>query len=165
MQRTQSWSWTRLLRTRSWTRKVRTQLQHWFSFLQNFREAFQKLNRDSTQMKGETSSSKNGDKCHGRELNRDSAQMMGKLSSGPKMVTGVTGGGGGLNRDSAKMRRETSSGPKMVSGVTWNGEPQGGGYSNMIWVGTCRWDLKSRPIFIPNFAKKLDPFLNQSHKF
>ena len=35
----------------------------------------------------------------------------------------------------------------------------------MIWVGTCRWDLKSRPIFIPNFTKKWDPFLYQSHKF
>ena len=41
----------------------------------------------------------------------------------------------------------------------------GGGYSSMIWVGTCRWDLKSRPIFIPNFAKNWDPFLYQSHKF
>ena len=30
-----------------------------------------------------------------------------------------------------------------------------GGYSSMIWVGTCCWDLKSRPIFIPNFAEKL----------
>ena len=40
-----------------------------------------------------------------------------------------------------------------------------GGYSSMIWVGTCRWDLKSRPIFIPNFAEKWDPFLYQSHKF
>ena len=35
----------------------------------------------------------------------------------------------------------------------------------MIWVGTCRWDLKSGPIFIPNFAEKWDPFLYQSHKF
>ena len=35
----------------------------------------------------------------------------------------------------------------------------------MIWVGTYRWDLKSRPIFIPNFAEKWDPFLYQSHKF
>ena len=34
-----------------------------------------------------------------------------------------------------------------------------GGYSSMIWVGTCRRDLKSRPIFIPNFAEKRDPFL------
>ena len=41
----------------------------------------------------------------------------------------------------------------------------GGGYSSMIWVGTCLWDLKSRPIFIPNFAEKWDPFLYQSHKF
>ena len=41
----------------------------------------------------------------------------------------------------------------------------GGGYSSMIWVGTCRWDLKSRPIFIPNFAEKWDPFLYQSQKF
>ena len=43
-----------------------------------------------------------------------------------------------------------------------------GGYSSMIWVGTCgtcHWDLKSRPIFIPNFAEKWDPFLYQSHKF
>ena len=32
-----------------------------------------------------------------------------------------------------------------------------GGYSSMIRVGTCRWDLKSRPIFIPNFAEKWDP--------
>ena len=40
-----------------------------------------------------------------------------------------------------------------------------GGYSSMIWVGTCRWDLKSRPIFIPNFAETWDPFLYQSHKF
>ena len=40
-----------------------------------------------------------------------------------------------------------------------------GGYSSMIWVGTCRWDLKSRPIFIPNFTEKWDPFLYQSHKF
>ena len=30
----------------------------------------------------------------------------------------------------------------------------GGGYSSMIWVGTSCWDLKSRPVFIPNFAKK-----------
>ena len=43
--------------------------------------------------------------------------------------------------------------------------PARGGYSSMIWVGTCRWDLKSRPIFIPNFAEKWDPFLYQSHKF
>ena len=28
-----------------------------------------------------------------------------------------------------------------------------GDYSSMIWVGTCRWDLKSRAIFIPNFAE------------
>ena len=28
-----------------------------------------------------------------------------------------------------------------------------------------RWDLKSRPIFIPNFTEKWDPFLYQSHKF
>ena len=44
----------------------------------------------------------------------------------------------------------------------------GGGYSSMIWVGTCRWDLKSKPIFIPNFAEKWDPFLYQTfffHKF
>ena len=34
-----------------------------------------------------------------------------------------------------------------------------GGYSRMIWVGTCCWDLKSRPIFIPNFAEKWKPFL------
>ena len=40
-----------------------------------------------------------------------------------------------------------------------------GGYSSMIWVGTCLWDLKSRPIFIPNFAEKWDPFLYQIHKF
>ena len=32
-----------------------------------------------------------------------------------------------------------------------------GGYSSMIWVGTCRWDLKSWPIFIPIFAKKMKP--------
>ena len=32
-------------------------------------------------------------------------------------------------------------------------EQDPGGYSSMIWVGTCRWDLKSRPIFIPNFAE------------
>ena len=25
------------------------------------------------------------------------------------------------------------------------------------FVGTCLWDLKSRPIFIPNFAKKMRP--------
>ena len=31
----------------------------------------------------------------------------------------------------------------------------GGGYSSMIWVGS---DLKSRPIFIPNFAEKWHPF-------
>ena len=43
--------------------------------------------------------------------------------------------------------------------------PRGGGYSGMIWVGTCCWDLKNRPIFIPNFVKKWDPFLYQSHKF
>ena len=28
-----------------------------------------------------------------------------------------------------------------------------GGFSSIIWVGTCHWDMKSRPIFIPNFAK------------
>ena len=27
-----------------------------------------------------------------------------------------------------------------------------GGYSSMISVETCHWDLKSRPIFIPNFT-------------
>ena len=43
--------------------------------------------------------------------------------------------------------------------------PRGGGYSSMIWVGTCRWDLKIRPIFIPNFAETWDPFLYQRHKF
>ena len=41
----------------------------------------------------------------------------------------------------------------------------GGYYLSMIWVGTCHWDLKSRPIFIPNFDGNLDPFLYQSHKF
>ena len=41
----------------------------------------------------------------------------------------------------------------------------GGGYSSMILVGTWRWDLKSRPIFIPHFVEKWDPFLHQSHKF
>ena len=40
----------------------------------------------------------------------------------------------------------------------------GGGYSSMIWVGMWRWDLKSRPIFIPNFAGKWDPFLYHSHQ-
>ena len=35
----------------------------------------------------------------------------------------------------------------------------------MIWVGTCRWDLKSRPIFIPNFAEKWDPFYNGATNF
>ena len=40
-----------------------------------------------------------------------------------------------------------------------------GTYSNMIWVGTCCWDLKRRPIFIPNFTEKWDPFLYQSHIF
>ena len=45
------------------------------------------------------------------------------------------------------------------------GCPPWGGYLSMIWVGTCRWDLKSRPIFIPSFAEKWDPFLYQSHKF
>ena len=40
-----------------------------------------------------------------------------------------------------------------------------GGYSSMIWVGTWRFDLKSRPIFIPNFAEKWDPFSYQSLKF
>ena len=39
------------------------------------------------------------------------------------------------------------------------------GYSSMIWVGTCRWDLKRRPILIPNFVKKWDTFLYQRHKF
>ena len=33
----------------------------------------------------------------------------------------------------------------------------GGGYSSMIWVGMCHWDLKSRPIFIPNFTEKTRP--------
>ena len=32
-----------------------------------------------------------------------------------------------------------------------------GGYSSMIWIGTCRWDLKSRPMFIPNFTEKMRP--------
>ena len=41
-------------------------------------------------------------------------------------------------------------------------ECPGGGYSSMIWVGTCRWDLKSRPIFIPNFAKKWDLFYTRA---
>ena len=41
----------------------------------------------------------------------------------------------------------------------------GGGYLCIIWVGRCRWGLKSRPIFIPNFVEKWDPFLYQSHKF
>ena len=36
----------------------------------------------------------------------------------------------------------------------------GGGYSSMIWIGTCRWDLKNVPM-IPNFAEKWDPFLYQ----
>ena len=40
-----------------------------------------------------------------------------------------------------------------------------GGYSSMIWVGTCRWDLKSRPIFIPNFAEKWDPFYTEATNF
>ena len=41
----------------------------------------------------------------------------------------------------------------------------GGPYSSMIWGGMCRWDLKNRPIYIPNFAEKWDPFVYQSHKF
>ena len=36
------------------------------------------------------------------------------------------------------------------------------GCSSMILVGTCRWEVKSRPIFIPNFAEKWDPFLYQN---
>ena len=40
-----------------------------------------------------------------------------------------------------------------------------GGYSSMIWVGTCRWDLKSRPIFIPNFAEKWDLFYTRATNF
>ena len=43
--------------------------------------------------------------------------------------------------------------------------PGGGGYSSMIWVGTCRWDLKSRSIFIPKFAEKWDPFLYKATNF
>ena len=38
----------------------------------------------------------------------------------------------------------------------------GGAYSSMIWVGTCHWDLKSRPIFRTNFAEKWNPFLYQT---
>ena len=40
-----------------------------------------------------------------------------------------------------------------------NKYPGGGSYSSMIWVGMCCWDLKRRPMFIPNFVKKWDPFL------
>ena len=38
-----------------------------------------------------------------------------------------------------------------------------GGQENILRV--CCWDLKSGPIFIPNFAVKWDSFLYQSHKF
>ena len=47
---------------------------------------------------------------------------------------------------------------KMIR--TWPGV--GRGYSIMIWIGACRWDLKSRPIFIPNFVEKWNPFLYES---
>ena len=47
----------------------------------------------------------------------------------------------------------------------WSGVHQGAGEggSSMIWVETRCWDLQSRPIFIPNFARKWDPFVYQSH--
>ena len=35
----------------------------------------------------------------------------------------------------------------------------------MIWVGTCHWDLKSRPIFMPNLAEKWDPFFTRATNF
>ena len=47
-------------------------------------------------------------------------------------------------------------------GVNFRGE---GGYSSMIWVGTCCWDLKSRPIFVPNFAEKWDPSYARATNF
>ena len=40
--------------------------------------------------------------------------------------------------------------------------PGGGSYSSMIWVGMCRWDLKSRPIIIPDFDET-HAFLYKSH--
>ena len=37
--------------------------------------------------------------------------------------------------------------------------PGGGGLLKYDLGRACRWDLKSRPIFIPNFAEKWDPYL------
>ena len=53
----------------------------------------------------------------------------------------------------------------LPSSLTCRHHRGGGGYSSIIWVGTCRWDLKNRLIFISNFDKKWDPSLYQSHKF
>ena len=40
-----------------------------------------------------------------------------------------------------------------------------GGYSSMIWVGTCRWDLKSRPIFIQILPKNETHFYTRVTNF
>ena len=53
----------------------------------------------------------------------------------------------------------TKLSPFVLRGSNLYRAPQGkipGGYSSMILVGTCRWDLKSRPIFIPNFAENYE---------
>ena len=41
----------------------------------------------------------------------------------------------------------------------------GGAYSSMVWIGTCHWDLKSWPIFIPNFAEKMRPIFIPAKNF
>ena len=40
-----------------------------------------------------------------------------------------------------------------------------GVYSSMILVGTCHWDLKSRPIFIPNFDENETHFYTRAKIF
>ena len=40
-----------------------------------------------------------------------------------------------------------------------------GGYSSMIWVGTCRWDLKSRPILYQILPKNETHFYTRATNF
>ena len=46
----------------------------------------------------------------------------------------------------------------------WPYDPQGG-YSSMIWIGTCRWDVKIRPILYQLLLKNETHFYTRAKNF
>ena len=49
----------------------------------------------------------------------------------------------------------------LLGTCSWLSFNTEGCYSSIIWVGMCCWDLKRRPIFIPNFAEDKTHFISE----